>query len=369
MKKINFMFGAIALVAGMTLSSCASDDETAVVKEVKAQAAKQLTVSSNVEATFSFAGETKTGTSATFNTTANSGKLVVTAQGYISQESEINFGENGTASVSVELAKLAANEVDQRAAKGNTVYGAANEWGAVAGIEVPADVEISGTNKPFSVASYETTGVIDANALTVDQTVSGAVLTLDCQPSGAKFSKPVTISAAIPEGISTGFEFVAKNGSDVVPARVEGNTLKADVEHFSPWSFMLTARILRIVSGSELIQGVAPVRPGANGIYVPVRRGWIPADRNLNPAAGIFRMLGSFLRNLFGNPANDQETQQYTVTIEGSRANITYGVVYRFKDITFISGGQVFTIRVYTGISIEIVNVEPVHSGGASLPL
>ena len=368
MNKFNFMFGAIALVAGMAFSSCASDDETAVVKEVKAQAAKQLTVSSNVEATFTFNGETKTGTSAIFNTEANSGKLTVTAQGYITQESEINFGESSTASVSFELAKLAVNEVNQADAKGNTVYSAANSWGAVAGIQVPADVEISGTTQPFAVATYEPTAVIDANALAVDQTVNGAVLTLDCQPSGAVFSKPVTLSAAIPEGISTNFEFVAQNGDDVVPARVENNMLTADVNHFSPWSFMLSARVLRIIPGSELINEVAPARPGANAINVPVRRGWMPIDRSMNPVAGVFKLLGNFLRNLFGNPVNDKESQEYQVEIEGSHAIITYGIVYRYKDVTFISGGHVFTIRIYTGVSIDIVNIEPTHSGGVALP-
>ena len=380
MKKFNFVFGAFALVAGMALTSCAGDNDGLSVinqDDIKVQAAgNKLIVSSDVEATFSFAGETQTGLEATFSTTEKAGVLKVSAEGYIAQESEVNFSEqNSVQKLSFQLTKKSENEVAQEAAKGTTVYGAPNSWGVVSGIQVPADVEISGTSNKFAVSTYEPTGVINTNDLAEGQVLSGAVLTLDCQPSGAKFSKPVTLTASIPEGINTNFEFVAQNGNEVVPASVEGNLLKADVNHFSPWNFVIRARILRLIAGYDVITNVAPIRPGNNAVSVPARHGWAPRSHGHRPSAfvGALRMIANFLNSLFGSAyAEDgEDTVTFDIPAIGVPAIITYQVKYQYKEITFVSGDDEFTITVYTGVSIpEIINIEwygpKPHHGGAT---
>jgi hypothetical protein len=368
------MFGAVALVAGMALSSCASDDDTVVVKEVSnVQLGKTLTVKSNVEATFTFDGQTKTGTQAEFNTKAVEGVLTVSAEGYIAQESTVNFGDNSVVSLEINLMEKASNEVAQESAKGTTVYSAANSWGVVAGIEVPAEVAINGSNKSFSIATFERANAIDASKLAVDDELSGSVLSFDLEPKGASFSRPVSLTAAIPAGFDTDFEFVATNGEETVPVKVEGGLLKADVNRFSarPWAFNLIGRVIKVVDGREFTHRVAPfnptLRPGASVVRIPVRYGFEPygmysVERFINDT---FRIMGNFLRSLFGTPTTTSY-KEVEFEIPG-RGTLSFDIYHHYKLITILSNGRPFVIKVYFGLP-EIDNIQwtPDHSGGAS---
>lgn len=373
MNKFNFMFGAVALVAGVALSSCASDDDTVVVKEVKVQVGKTLTVKSNVEATFTFDGQTKTGTQVEFATKAVEGVLTVSAEGYISQQSNVSFGESNMVSLDITLMEKASNEVAQESAKGTTVYSDANNWGLVAGIEVPSDVAINGSDKSFSVATFQETNVIDANKLETGDEVRGSVVSFDLQPMGATFSRPVKLTAAMPAGVSSDFEFEATNGTETVPVQVKDGVLSAEVDNFSliPWQFRLIARIIRIEVGRDIQSTyVVPVRPGTNPAISPIHVpfGWEPVnvhtiDRFIN---GAFRLVGNFLRSLFGAPTQTKVTDQYTFEITGV-GTLTYHFEIPYKIFTFVFNNQRIPVKVYTGLAIPVIDsFTPTHSGGSS---
>ena len=369
MNKFNFMFGAVALVAGLTLSSCASDDNDGVVKEVKVQMGNTLKIKSNVAATFTFDGQTKTGTEAEFSTKATKGVLTVSAEGYISQESQIEFGESSLKSIEITMMEKASNEVAQESAKGTTVYSTPNSWGAVAGIEVPADVAINGSDKSFSIASYEVANAIDVNNLVVGEEISSPVMAFDIQPKGVSFSRPVKLTATMPEGVATNFEFVATNGEQTVPVMVKDGVLSADIDNIGPrsWVFSLLARIINVQVGRDYITYVAPQRPinPGNSNIVPMRYGYeILGVYGVQRALGeAFRLIGSFLNSLFGAPV---QTEDVPVVLPVDYDGKTYElqVVHEYKDVEFVFGGQTFSVRIYTGVaSIVLVNT---HSGAST---
>ena len=361
MKKISLTLAALAMLSVGVFTACSSDDKDPEVTPVVVDTNNTLVVTSNVSSTFSFAGQTQTGTTATFTTPQASGTLTVTASGYVKQESEINFSsDNNAARVEVKMVKASTNQVDQAAAKGSTVTNDnanSSASGASAGVEVPASVNITGnTTDPFSVTAY-VPAASTAENVSQNSEVDAPVVAVSCTPDGAQFSEPVTVKITIPD--AAGCEFECPNSAAGTGVTVSGNTIAAQVSHFSVIPFNLKAKAVSVTEGKETSTGSVLLKNGSNEINFQQRAGF---SSSVTGNGAKY----NFLKNSFGNGGNVGKKATFTSNASGSA---TYTVTQNYKDYTFQSGTQTFTARVYGTATVEITNTTTdtsAHSGGSA---
>ena len=80
------------------------------------------------------------------------------------------------------------------------------------------------------------------------------VLVAVCEPDGARFDEPVTISVAAQNAEGLSFECTNdKEGDPAESISVGQNTLSAKVDHFSNWTFSLMARVIKIEEQEEVL--------------------------------------------------------------------------------------------------------------------
>ena len=266
MKKISLFIGAFALLVAAT-SSCSSgsnsepEEPQAPSVKVDVNAENVVTLTSNVDATFTLGTQKVVGKkSATFTTIEKSVVVNVEAEGYLSQDVKVAFGEPGAANVAVTLVKKSTNEVAQDEAKGSTVTNdaanqeATQDVASEVAIEVPADVTVEGSTDPFSITA---TPVASAEEVTVEEEVSeekpqevaSPLVAVDCTPSGATFTSPVKLTVSNADIVSDyafNCVYVKDDGSvETVEATTTDGKVSADVKHFSTWTFNLIAQIVK----------------------------------------------------------------------------------------------------------------------------
>lgn len=360
MRKINFLLGVLAVAATGLLSSCDWSDDDSVVNPnvvVPSLGGNTLVVNANVSASFIIEGQTpQNGTTATFAVDGKKAVVKVSASGYESQEVEVNFGENTMMSIDVQLAKAPTNPTPQAEAKGNVVKTEDDAFGE-ASITVPADVAISvNTTDPFSVVAYPSAS---NSAQTVEQGVDVSVpaLALSCKPEGAQFNPSVKLTANI-EG-AAGYDFTCVSGGESVPVVVDGNSVSADVKHFSVWSFALKAKVDNVQSREEVVKkGSILLVNGNNPISYTQKYGFTLETSNANA------LVSNFLVNQFGKAGSINKTVNITSDKAGSA---DYTVKQAVKTYTFKSGTQTFIAKVYGAVTVTIdrtTSDTSGHSGG-----
>lgn len=360
MKKIKFILSMMALVAGTSmLSSCFSDPAAGELPQmtVTDDASYTVTVSTNVNAKLTYNGATVT---SPFKPTGN-GTLVVAANGYVAQTIPVNLGDNRNIVLDVKLIRVPVSSVTVDNANQNTtgVTTIANstenrsEYGA-ASISVPAAATTSGVDpdETFGIGVYEVAATAAAG-----QSVSSDVIVAVCEPSGARFNAPVTIS--VPAEQAAGLSFSCRNGNETASDLVVAdNSVSAQVMHFSEWKFSLNASVLSVNTQEETVyDATILVNQGSNTFTYTANTG-VSSSRG-----GI---VEAFLISQFGSKARK-------VTMTGSlsseaRGSVHIRVVQTKKVVRYKSANVEFEATVYGALRTDIVSSTydtSGHSGGA----
>ena len=386
---MKFVTVATALVAvSMTLSSCwRADDAVELPTEVTEVAPEQYSVvaSANAEATFTVdvQATAKPATdkkSALFTEIDNSNKTVkvtatlVNPAGFVesTQTATVNFsGSMRSAVIAFDFAKASTDIKTQAevAAATEDLVVTSNTTPIVADMTIPAGVEVSGNvTDPFSVTAYEATpSIVDADDLEVGKPLTTSeeeskVMVLDCTPSGATFSEPVTLKVFVGTELAGETIEVENNGeklSGVVQA--DGN-VEFKVTHFSQWNVLFIPIVAKVDKGSVTI---------ANQAGVSVSRGenTYKFTKNAGVNYSATGLLGMFINTMFGESETTIDDEGSFMATDSGTATIK--VVQNYTDYTFRYGlFTIFTARVWGGTvsTIDIVgggSGSNVHSGGS----
>lgn len=366
MKMFKFLLGILTIVASTSLlSSCFSDPtfgENPTVVPPSVETEYTVTVNTNADKlTYKVAGKDAEEVSNPFHPTAD-GDLVLSKDGYVEQTVKIALGENKNIVLNVTLIETPTSNTSVADANGNTesdtkIDGKNN----TSSIVIPAGVQTTGVDGDanFGIGVYSVVAVADEPEVKEDVVTNDEahdVLVAVCEPSGAVFDEPVTISVAAQN--ATGLSFQCVNGADKEEVTVGENTLSAQVMHFSNWTFSLMARVIDIQTTTEtLFDGNILIHTGSNIFNYNAKTG-VSSDRS-----GIAE---TFLIGQFGSKlANVAKTGTLTATGEGS-AHIQ--VVQDKKIITYKSGSNTtFKATVYGAIHVNVISTTydtSEHSGG-----
>lgn len=359
MKKLKFLLGILTIAAGTSLlSSCFSDPTFGDNPSVNVPAETEYTVTVNTNADkLTYNGDEVV---SPFHPTAD-GDLVLYKDGYVSQTVKIALGENKNIVINVDLIETPTSNTSVADAKAST------EDTPISGndgstMTLPAGLQTSGVGDDanFGIGVYSVVAVADEPEVKQDVVTNDEphdVLVAVCEPSGAVFDEPVTISVAAQN--ANGLSFQCVNGADKEEVTVGENTLSAQVSHFSNWTFSLMARVIDIQTTTEtLFDGNILIHTGSNIFNYTARTG-VSSDRS-----GIAE---TFLIGQFGSKlANVAKTGTLTATGEGS-AHIQ--IVQDKKIITYKSGeNTTFKATVYGAIHVNVLSTTydtSEHSGGA----
>lgn len=372
----------------MTFTACHSGDSA---EEPQAPAAKDasntvvsnrmLLVQTNVAATVKYNNanpSAKSGTLYTFNGAAQSGSLTVSATGYKSQTVSVAFGENTAKLVNVQLVKAATNGQAKVAGQSVSVSNedqnqrdnAIDGTDVVATIDVPEDVTVDAdhANDKFSIVVFTPASGDAQDVEKKGDQIAEAVLAVDCEPDGAKFDKPVTVTVNIPGSSKLDLRLKHKASGEVKTIgnglTREGDKIKATIEHFSQWDYELIANAEEVVTEEKLIYSEDKV-VNAGQQRVSFTQ-WIGYDANNAPAS----LIGKFLKNTYSTVAREIRNSFTYTAAEKSQAHIE--VYQKVKNIVFKSGEETFKVLSYGTISHKVMLTPteepvPVHSGGSSL--
>ncbi len=362
MKKFSLMFATAAIVAGGMLTvSCSDSDNEAVkevvVKKVELDDVKTIKLTSNVDTKFTIGNISKTGKVVEFEVDGNIVTIKAEVEGYVPQEATIDFSKNqNAAAIQFEMMKKSTNLVPQEDAKGHSVASdAANQkaTGVVSAIEVPADVVITGnTTDPFAITTFvPAPEVIDLDDVKKNVEVKIPVLGFECDPDGALFDKPVTISAVIP-GIE-GFDISVPGAKNLVR---DGDKISFSVEHFSLHMLEINALITGLSEGVvNLLNTTVRVNDGSMTVPFSQYSGFEGAVSHL------WNLYGTAT---FGSPMQkiDNELKLEVQGVGNARVVIEQERV----SLTLASGTQEATLHVYRRVNATAEGTETgtVHSNG-----
>lgn len=314
MKKFSLMFATATIVAGGVLTASCSDSDnesskSVVVKEIVIDDVKTIQLTSNVDTKFTIGNVSKTGKEVEFEVGGNNATIKAEVDGFVPQEANIDFSKNQDASAIVfEMMKKSTNLVPQEDAKGHSVASdAANQQatGVVSAIEVPADVVITGnTTDPFAITTFvPAPDVVDIDDVQQNVEVTVPVLGFECDPDGALFDKPVTISAVIP-GIE-GFDIEVPGAKNLVR---DGDKISFSVAHFSSHKLNVKAKVRKAIKKARQIHNVT-LKANNGRVKVPfkVYTGFEGA------LSKIWRL---YAISMFGSPLK-QVAKELNVVVEG----------------------------------------------------
>lgn len=386
---MKFVTMATALVAvSMTLSSCwRADDAVELPTEVTEVAPEQYSVvaSANAEATFTVdvQATAKAATdkkSALFTEIDNSNKTVkvtatlVNPAGFVesTQTATVNFsGSMRSAVIAFDFAKASTDiktQAEVAAATTDLVVKSETNNDIDANMTIPAGVEVSGnTTDPFSVTAYEATpSIVDADDIEVGKPLTTSeeeskVMVLDCTPSGATFSEPVTLKVFVGKELAGETIEVENNGEKLSGVVQADGTVEFKVTHFSQWNVLFIPIVAKVDKGSVTI---------ANQAGVSVSRGenTYKFTKNAGVESNVTGLMEMFITAMFGEKKVVIEDEGSFIATDAGTATIK--VVQNYTDYTFAFGFKTFTARVWGGTvsTIDIVgggSGSNVHSGGS----
>ena len=375
---MNKLFRNAAILAmgfgmAMTFTACHSGEGSLAPDNTKT-AVNKLVVKSNVAATFSFNGQTKTGTDVEFSDLVNNisdgtlkvtqigGVAVATAGYYAPSYADVDVKFSNTNAVTVTY-NFVKNLVGTAIAAGSATTGMvqATDAGSVVtgSIELPAGSDASVEGSTLAI-TYYTPQVSEDN--TPDGTKKKkSFVSATAEPKNKTIGsgKEFVITANIAGG--EGCEIVASNGSSEVAAEADANKIWAKVPNLdNDWTFQLVATGVKKSTGSYTTsKGFL----GANETEMSGIQylGYTPAKDIENN-----ELLNMYLTSMFGEPGQ-------TKVVEGfenkTGSSIEYIVNQEYTDYEFTSGTVTFTCRVW-GKASFVYQTEGeilVHSGGSSL--
>jgi hypothetical protein len=361
MKKIKFLLGAIALTAGTgLLSSCFSDPNVGIPPEMTTRVddSYTVTVNINVAAQLTYNGAA---VSQTFSPTGD-GTLTVSANGYVTQTIPVHLGAARIITLDVTLIKTPTSDVkvaDANASSSDITVGNSAENVSQMGqasIFIPGNATTSGVDggSSYGIGIYNATGTATADPFE-GQNVNADVMVAVCEPSGATFDSPVTITVSAPN--AAGMDFACHNGNEAVAANVQSNSVSAEVSHFSEWRFVLNARVLSISTSQEtLFDASILAEAGNNQVRYMAYTG---------VSSSISGVAETFLLSQFGAKARRVEKVGNLNAAAKGSAHVR--ITQEKKIITYQSGSVTFTATIYGGITMELVGATydtTGHSGG-----
>ena len=370
-----------ALVAG-TFTACHKGDSTdpealvdVTVDKVVFTTTNTLVVRSNVEATFTFAGQTKTGTEATFETTRRSGDLKVTATGKRDVEMTVSFAKTDYQEFEVTLVTMgvavpaATAEATGAADVTNGSTNAAENDDVTASFNVAGNTN-DGTTGDYSVTVFTPEDVeTNTDNITNNTTANEPVLALDCQPDGAVFRNPITMTVDIPgsEGFDISCVNADKKTEKVNAVEVSGQPTKRQfvLDHFSIWDIVLNAT----ATMTKSTQTITAEGDAGNGSLT------YKFDYGFETESASNTLISKYLKKLFGITKKNSSKSIKFDAVQGGTAKLT--ATQEVKTYTFSSnnGTQTFKATVYGKVTVNNLSITapaPVaptiktHSGGAS---
>lgn len=357
MKKFKFLLGILMVSAGAGLFSSCSDDDDVIPEVTISPEDKEYTVevTTNVPATFQY---NNASTGAVFTTTTG-GTLRVTPvdSKYVGQDVKIALGDNKNIKVNVTLIEKPSSNVKVNDANNSTED--ITVPGATSGssIFIPGTSDITGSdgNSDMGIGVYTASGT--AEEPVVNKEVTSDVLVAVCEPDGAQFSEPVTITVSAPKAEGLVFNCVNDAQGDATTVEVAENSLSAKVSHFSNWTFSLNATVINIVEEDEtILDAQILVHEGETSFQYSAWRGVESSD------AGVVK---SFLLTQFGSEKSRVEKTGWLFSTGTGSAHVR--VIQHKKVVTYRSGSRTFTATVYGGIEVELVDITydtTGHSGG-----
>ena len=372
-----------ALVAG-TFTACHKGDSTdpealvdVTVDKVVFTTTNTLVVRSNVEATFTFAGQTKTGTEATFETTRRSGdlKVTATAAGKRPVEMKVSFAKTDYQEFEVTLVTMgvavpaATAEATGAADVTNGSTNAAENDDVTASFNVAGNTN-DGTTGDYSVTVFTPEDVeTNTDNITNNTTANEPVLALDCQPDGAVFRNPITMTVDIPgsEGFDISCVNADKKTEKVNAVEVSGQPTKRQfvLDHFSIWDIVLNAT----ATMTKSTQTITAEGDAGNGSLT------YKFDYGFETESASNTLISKYLKKLFGITKKNSSKSIKFDAVQGGTAKLT--ATQEVKTYTFSSnnGTQTFKATVYGKVTVNNLSITapaPVaptiktHSGGAS---
>ena len=396
MKKMKFIYVAAAMFAASAmLSSCwggGSDDPVSPsgsgdVAKVAAET-YSIIASSNQPATFSIdvAADTKVNADkkgatfsniSTVNTYVKVTAALVDAKGFVtSKQVAIITLSSATPSVNIsfDFAKKSTDvvSIDDVAASATDVTIKSNLSTATASMTIPAGTTVTNGyfTEDFSVTAFKAEPeTVTADALVVGLPVPAdpEILVLNCTPSGAVFSNPVSLKVFVGTELA-GETITIENNGETTSAVVDpSGYAEFKVKHFSLWNILFDPWVESIQKGSVTLLNVTnyPVAAGVNTYSF---------TKNVGTQSNATGLAGYFFSKVFGdNVETLTEEGSFSATEPGTA---TINVIQNYSDYVFKFGSKSFSIRVWDGTvsTVSIVgggsssNVDPQsHSGGSGM--
>ena len=382
MKNFKFLILATAVLAvGSLASSCVRSDDPVVSSEVtKVNGAKySIIANSNLNATFSVdvdgVDAQANVKSASFNDlTAKTVKVTAKYTGsdaadYVNatQTVSVKFSnKTTTAALNFTFVKKSTTTVGQDDAKANGATLTNDDKSvAAASMVLPVGIEVTnGVQGAFGLTAYKApVNLSEDEDLTLNQSFSVKVVSLNCQPDGAAFNKNVSLVVDYGKKLA-GKTVTLKNGTDEVSATV-GNDGKAEfgVAHFSDWEDDFAA----FITGKEVTtETIATVDVKAvAGTNEFTYKKYVGVEHDLD---GILAVYVNSLLGYFGVELKGQVDE--TASFEATGAGDAKVTVSQDKTVyTFDYNGIKFQAARWGSVAYKVeINGETTnggHSGGA----
>lgn len=359
---------ALAAIVAASFTACHTEGEPTkiVVNNVVRTSSKILVVNANVDATFTFGGQTQNGTTARFETNANTGVVTVTADGRRAVTLNIDFNGGEYLEYDVVLATkgdtfvAAEAEADGAAPVSNGEQNAEENDGVTAEFSVAGNSN-TGTTGDYSITVFTPTDTDnDVENAEKNSEINEAVLGLDCKPDGAVFETPIVVTVNIPG--SDGFDItcVGENKEEAQMVRT-GDKAQVTLEHFSVWEFVLKAIADVITTDIQTSEYSGNAATGV--IEYKFKYGYENSDNA--------SLIAKYLKKLFGVPAKERAKK---VTFDKKEGTARLKVEQQVKTYTFSSGTKTFTVKVFGKVT-ETLAIEaapevapeiPTHNGGGN---
>ena len=382
MKNFKFLILATAVLAvGSLTSSCVRSDDPVVSSEVtKVNGAKySIIANSNLNATFSVdvdgVDAQANVKSASFNDlTAKTVKVTAKYTGadaadYVNatQTVSVKFSnKTTTAALNFTFVKKSTTTVSQDDAKANGATLTNDDKSVTAAsMKLPVGIEVTnGVQGAFGLTAYKAPmNLSEDEDLTVNQSFSVKVVSLNCQPDGAAFNKNVSLVVDYGKKLA-GKTVTLKNGTDEVSATV-GNDGKAEfgVGHFSDWEDDFAAFITGKEVTTETIATVDVKAVAGTNEFTYKKNVGIQHDLD-----GILAVYVNSLLGYFGVELNGQVDE--TASFEATGAGDAKVTVSQDKTVyTFDYNGIKFQAARWGSVAYKVeINGETTnggHSGGA----
>jgi hypothetical protein len=358
--------GAV-VIASFTACHTREGETTTQIDNVVRTSTRVLVINTNVSASISFGGQTINGTTATFNTNANTGKVNITATGKKAVTLDIDFNGGEYLAYDITLVSeapavaAATAEAEGAAPVSNGDANAADNDGVTADFSVAGNSN-TGTTGDYSITVFTPTEVeTDIEEVKKNEQIEEPVLALDCRPDGAVFENPITVNVNIPE--SDGFDLGCfdENGNETTSAHT-GDKLQIQLTHFSIWDIILKAKLVNDPT-VDVVENVYTADASKGAIAYTFKFGF---DNNAKSP-----LIVKYLKKLFGISARDAKK---TVTFKKVEGTAKLTVKQQVTTYNFESGSQKFSVTVYgkvtENLSIEaapeVVPVIPTHGGGSN---